>query len=101
MPAAALADLFEQFEGAATDREAAVALLRNCLTHPEAARVVRDEVMCERIDAELRAALVGACLLGLALSRHVLEVPQVAAASRGELERLVEPALRAIVEAGR
>jgi hypothetical protein len=36
--------MLEKFEGAG-DREAAVALMRNCLTHPEASRIMRDEVM--------------------------------------------------------
>ena len=108
VPAAALHDVFERFEG--DQREAAIALLRNCLTHPEAARVVRDEVMCDRIgavaatirgdDAELRAGLVGACLMGLTMARHLLEVEPVASASREDLERLMEPVLRSLVDPG-
>ena len=110
VPAAALHDIFERFEGEGADREAALALLRACLTHPEAARVMRDEVMCDRIgavagtiggdDAELRAGLVGACLIGLTIARHVLSIEPVASADRADLERLLEPALRALVEGG-
>lgn len=106
VPAAALRDLFERFEG--EDAEAAVALTRNCLTHPEAARVMRDEVMCDRAaavarsiggdDAELRATLIGACLIGVTMARHVLHMEPVASASREDLERLLEPALRALVD---
>jgi len=108
LPAAALSDLFERFEGTGADRKAAVALLRACLTHPEAARVMRDEVMCDRIravaatvggeDAELRAGLVGACLIGLTIARNLLAIEPVASADRADLERLLEPALRALVE---
>ncbi|HEU0103517.1 MAG TPA: TetR family transcriptional regulator [Mycobacteriales bacterium] len=105
-PRVALDDLLELFEGG--DREAAVALLRNCLTHPGAGRQLRDEVLCERTaavrallvgpDAELRAELLGACLLGLGLTRYLLEVPAVAAAGHDDLHRLMEPVLRALVD---
>lgn len=106
--AAALHDLFERFEGAASDREAAVALLRNCLTHPEAARVMRDEVMCDRIsavsgtlggdDADLRAGLIAACMVGLTMARHLLEIEPVRSASRAEIERLFVPVLQTLVD---
>ena len=108
VPTAALNDLFQRFEGEGSDREGAVALMRNCLTHPEAARVVRDEVMCERVagvartlggdDAELRAGLIGACMMGLTMARYLLEIEPVAGAAREDLERLLEPALRALVD---
>ncbi len=110
LPGAALADLFERFEGDGTDREGVVALLRNCLTHPEAARILRDDVLCERVaavtaaidgqDRELRAGLVSACLLGVAMTRHLLELPAVAGADRADIERLMEPVLRLLVDPG-
>lgn len=106
VPAASLHDLFTRFEG--EGREAAVALLRNCLTHPEASRIVRDEVMCDRIgavaatidadDADLRASLVGACLMGLTMARYLLQVQPVAGADRADVQRLMEPVLRALTE---
>ena len=108
VPAAALDDLFEKLEGESSDREGAVALLRNCLTHPEAARIMRDEVMCDRVigvaraiggeDAELRAGLLGACMMGLMMSRHLIEFEPVASASRADIERLFTPVLRALVD---
>lgn len=108
LPGAALADLFERFEGDGTDREGVVALLRNCLTHPEAARIMRDDVLCERVaavtgaldgqDRELRAGLVSACLLGVAMTRHLLELPAVATADRADIERLMQPVLRLLVD---
>ena len=107
LPSAALHDLFEKFEGAG-DREAAVALMRNCLTHPEAARIMRDEVMCDRAagvartlggdEADLRAGLIGACMIGLGMARYLLEIPPVAGARREDVERLMEPVLRALVD---
>ena len=105
---AALADLLQRFEGDEGGREAAVALMRNCLTHPEANRIMRDEVMCDRAaavartlggdDAELRAGLLGACLIGLGMARYLLEIPSVAGASRDDVERLMEPVLQALVD---
>ena len=107
VPAAVLHDMIEKFEGGG-DREAAVALMRNCLTHPEASRIMRDEVMCDRAtaiaatiggdDAELRAALLGACMIGLGMARYLLEIPAVADASREDVQRLMEPVLRALVD---
>ena len=107
LPAAAVQDLLAKFEDA-PDREAAVALMRNCLTHPAAARVMRDEVMCDRAaaiasaiggdEAELRAGLVGACMIGLGMARYQLEIEPLASASREDVQRLMEPVLRALVD---
>jgi AcrR family transcriptional regulator len=110
IPAAVLRDVLAKFEGT-DDREAAVALLRNFLTHPEANRIMRDEVLCSVIrdlartiggeDAELKAALIMSCVAGMALSRYVLELPGLAGASGADVERLLRPALRALLgEAG-
>ena len=108
LPAAALADLFQVFEGDAGQREGAAALMRNCLTHPAAAAVMRDEVMCERAaevaatiggpDAELRAGLMGACMIGLGISRYLLEIEPLASASPADVERLMAPVLRTLLE---
>lgn len=105
LPRAALEDVFSQFENA-EDRHAAIALMRNCLTYPRATAIMREEVMVpaiahgtSRIDAdqgELRSALFNACLLGLVFSRYVLQVEPLAGASREDVARLFEPALRAL-----
>jgi AcrR family transcriptional regulator len=109
LPHAALVDLFQVFEGDPAHREGAAALMRNCLTHPSAAAIMRDEVMCERAadvaatiggeDAELRAALLGACMIGLGISRYLLEIEPVASASHEDLQRVMSPVLRALLEA--
>ena len=106
LAAAGLDDLLDQFEGG--DREAAVALMRNCLTHPGAAKVMRDDVMCdtgqaveaalEGPDAELRAALFGACMIGLGIARYLFEIPGLVDASREDLHRLMAPALQVLVD---
>jgi AcrR family transcriptional regulator len=107
LPRAALADLFSHFEHV-EDRAASVALMRNCLTHPGAAALMRDEVMCDRAaavagkiageEAELRAGLFAACMMGLGMARYLLEVEPVASASHEDLARLMEPVLRALVD---
>ena len=110
IPTAVLRDVLAKFEENG-DREAAVALLRNFLTHPEANRIMRDEVLCSVIrdlagtiggtDAELKAALLMSCVAGMALGRYVLELPGLAGAPRADVERLLQPALQAILgEAG-
>ena len=107
LPAAAIADLLSHFE-LGEDREAAVALMRNCLTHPTSLAVMRDEVMCERKaavaaqldgpDAELRAALFGACMMGLGMSRYLIKLEPIASARPEDLLRLMGPALRALID---
>jgi AcrR family transcriptional regulator len=106
-PSAALEDLFAHFEQA-EDREAAVALMRSCLTHPGALQVMRDQVMCDRkaavaaglegADAELRAGLFAACLIGLGMSRYLIKLEPVASASHEDLFRLMTPVLQALVD---
>jgi AcrR family transcriptional regulator len=106
LPAAAIADLLSHFEHG-EDREAAVALMRSCLTHPGALSAMRDQVMCERkeavaaqldgADAELRAALFAACMIGLGMARYLIKLEPLASASAADLERLFTPVLRALV----
>lgn len=106
LPDTAISDLFAGFEDPQR-REAALALLRNCLTHPAAATIMRDDVMCESQrmvaqtiggpDAELRSALLGAALIGVTLARYMLEIPAVADASQADIARVLLPALHAIV----
>ena len=105
IPSAVLHDVLAKFE--TDDREAAVALLRNFLTHPEANRIMRDEVLCSVIrdlartiggnDAELKAALLMSCVAGMALARYVLQLPGLAGADRADIERLLRPALQALL----
>ena len=106
VPEAVLADFFRL--EAADNRDALIALMRSCLTHPAAAQVMREQVMCDRAevvsgkidaeDARLRAALVGACLMGLGMSRYLLEVEPLASAAPEQISRLLAPALRALVD---
>jgi AcrR family transcriptional regulator len=109
IPAAALRDLLDKFEQP-PDREAAVALMRNCLTHPEANRIMREEVMCSLTAgiaakvggpmADVKAALLTACLVGVGVARYLFELPGLAEVSRADVEKFMEPALRAILDNG-
>lgn len=104
--AAAITDLLAHYEG--DDREAAVALMRSCLTHPTALATMRDQVMCERKEAvaagltgddvELRAGLFAACMIGLGMARYLIKLEPVASASPEDLHRLMEPVLNALVD---
>jgi AcrR family transcriptional regulator len=106
LPAAALRDLLAGMEDPQS-RCAAIAVLRSCLTHESARTVMRDEVMAEKHwrvaatiggpDAELRAGLLGAVMIGTTIARYLLEIPSVAAASPEEIERVLEPVLKALV----
>ena len=107
IPLTALADLFEGFDDQER-RDGALALIRNCLTHAAALQIMRDEVMSEPQamiaetiggpDGELRAALLGATMIGLTISRYLLENPAVKAASREDIERIMTPVLTALVQ---
>jgi len=107
LAAAAIDDLLAHFEEGA-DSEAAVALMRSCLTHPSALAAMRDDVMCERRDAvaaaidgddvELRAGLFAACMIGLGMARYLIKMEPVASATREDLHRLMGPVLQALVD---
>jgi AcrR family transcriptional regulator len=102
----ALEDVFRTLEDP-EQRDAAVALLRNCLTHASARDVLRDEVIRDTQaavaatiggpDGELRAALLGSTVVGLTIGRYLLEIPALTAASRDDLERVLGPVLAQLV----
>lgn len=103
LPHTALDDLFRSAED-----DGSLALLRNCLTHDAARDVLRDDVICQTQeavaltiggeDAELRAGLLGAIILGLTLGRYLLQLPALTAASREDLERVLLPVLTSLVD---
>lgn len=107
LAAQALKDLFAGFEDEQS-RAAHFAVMRSCLTHDRARAVMRDEVMsakqakvAETIggpDAELRAGLLAATMIGTTIVRYLLEIPSVSQASPEDVERVMEPVLRALVD---
>lgn len=102
----AAAHLFADFEDPER-RGSAEALLRSCLTHPAAGEAVRDQVMAPAQavvaatiggeDGELRAAMLNACTLGVTIARYLLRDPVLSAADREDVERILRPALAAII----
>jgi AcrR family transcriptional regulator len=107
LPAAALTDLLAGMEDPEA-RCAASAVLRSCLTNESARAVMRDQVMKDKHariaaaiggpDAELRAGLLGAVMIGTTIARYLLEIPAVAEASTEDIERVLEPVLKELVD---
>lgn len=107
LPHAALQHVLDAFEDP-EQRGTAEAVLRSCLTHPAAAGIVRERVLGSAQaavaatiggpDADLRAALLNACTLGLSIARYLLAVPALADVDRADLERVLGPALQALVD---
>jgi AcrR family transcriptional regulator len=86
-----------------------LALLRSMLTHPDAARAMREgaaryQAQISRPiaadDAELRAALVSAVMLGVIVSRHLLRTEALSDASPEHVVDLLRPCLRSLTRAG-
>jgi AcrR family transcriptional regulator len=106
--ATAIAHVFADYEDGEHHGQA-IALLRGSMTNATAAEIVRTEIMgkaqaaiAESIDgddAALRAALLNACTLGLAISRYLLKVHPLVEASPDEISSILSPALQRIVEA--
>jgi AcrR family transcriptional regulator len=86
-----------------------LALLRSMLTHPDAAQAMREGAARYQAqiskpiaadDAELRAALVSAVMLGVIVSRHLLKTEALSDASPQHVIDLLRPCLRALTRAG-
>lgn len=107
LPRAAIEHVLDAFDDPGL-RGTAEAVLRSCLTHPAAGAIVREQVLGSAQtavattiggpDAELRAALLNACTLGLSIARYLLAVPALADVGRADLDRVLGPALQALVD---
>jgi AcrR family transcriptional regulator len=95
-------------ESLASEPVQSLALLRSMLTHPDAAQALREgaaqyQAQISRPipaeDADLRAALVGAVMLGVVVSRHLLKTDALAEASPQEVVELLRPCLRSLTRA--
>jgi AcrR family transcriptional regulator len=83
-------------------------LLRASMTSEEAANLLRTHITSHAIstiaktidapDARLRAALIGAMLMGVASQRYLLQMPDLVDVDTEHLLRLMTPALRAIID---
>jgi AcrR family transcriptional regulator len=84
-------------------RNAIVALVRSAVSSDKAAAMLREFMTAQLLpviaqftahaDARLRASLVAAQLIGIAMLRHVIRVEPVAAASPDEIVALAAPAI--------
>ena len=95
-------------ESLASEPVHSLALLRSMLTHPEAAQALREgaarfQAQISRPipadDADVRAALVGAVMLGVIVSRHLLNSDELTAASPQQVIGLLRPCLRSLTRA--
>lgn len=85
-------------------RDALLAIIRSAVSHPDAARLLRGFVSTELIgrvahaldrpEPDLRAALVGSQLVGLALMRYIVGVEPVASLDKEQLVRIVAPTVQ-------
>ena len=85
-----------------------LALLRSMLTHPEAAQTLREGAARLQAeisrpipadDADVRAALVSAVMLGVIVSRHLLNSDPLTTASPQQVIDLIRPGLRSLTRA--
>jgi AcrR family transcriptional regulator len=81
---------------------ASLALLRSMLTNPEAASaasasIARYEAQIAQAipadDADLRAAIINAISLGIAVSRHLIKADELATADPAQVIRLLRPCM--------
>ena len=82
-----------------------LAVLRSMLTHPEAAQVAREGAARYRAqisrsipaaDADTRAALISAIMIGVIVSRHLLTTDSLADADPQQIVGLLRPCLRSL-----
>jgi AcrR family transcriptional regulator len=85
-----------------------LAILRSMLTHPEAAHEIRAAFRAykDRIsqaipddEADLRAAVVSAALIGVVLGRHLIKLDHLADADPERIVEILRPAIRSITKA--
>jgi AcrR family transcriptional regulator len=83
-------------------------LLRASMTSEDAAEILRNHITSSATptlataidapDARLRAALMGAMLMGVASQRYLLGMPDLVEVDIDELVRLITPALQALID---
>lgn len=98
---AAIARLFVQMADSDESRNAILALLRSAVSNEMAAAMFREFVseelltiiskLTDRDDARIRASLVAAQLVGIAMMRHIVKVDALADATQEEIVALVAP----------
>ena len=84
-------------------RNAILALVRSAVSHDKAAAILREFLTAQLLpviarhtghaDPELRASLIAAQLIGIAMLRHVLRVETLAKATHDDIATLVAPVI--------
>ncbi|MGW0710250.1 TetR/AcrR family transcriptional regulator [Streptomyces sp. NPDC002643] len=108
-PAQTVENLVRGMLGAwAADPDSPMAvLLRTSMTSEDAAELLRSHITAQAVepvaatvtadDARLRAALIGAMMMGIASQRYLLRMPDLAAADTEDILRLVVPLFRGLI----
>jgi AcrR family transcriptional regulator len=95
-------------EGLVNEPVRSLAVLRSMLTHPEAAQATAEGAENYRAqlaaaiptaDADVRAALISAVLMGVVVSRHLLKSIGLAEVPPEQLTGLLRPCLRSLMAA--
>jgi AcrR family transcriptional regulator len=100
----ALAGTYIRFVDSDDSRNAILALVRSAVSHEEAATMLRDLLTAQLLpvitrhtghqDAQLRASLIAAQLIGIAMLRHVLRLEALAKPTPDEIAALVGPVIQ-------
>ena len=100
---AALVRAYLELVDSDDSRNAILALVRSAVSHERAAAMLREFLtaqllpviarLTQRDDARLRASLVAAQLIGIAVLRHVIRVEPLARATPDEIAALAAPAI--------
>jgi AcrR family transcriptional regulator len=101
--ARALVRAYLQLIDSDESRNAILALVRSAVSNDRAAAMMREFLTAELLpviarlishpDAQLRASLIGAQLIGIATQRHVIRLEPLVRASPDEIVALVAPAI--------
>ncbi|HEX9040789.1 MAG TPA: TetR family transcriptional regulator [Trebonia sp.] len=99
----ALAGGYLRFVDSDDSRNAILALVRSAVSHDEAAAMLRELLTAQLLpvitrltghpDAQLRASLIAAQLIGIAMLRHVLRVEALTRATPDDIATLVGPVI--------
>ena len=99
----ALVTSYLAFVDSDDSRNAILALVRSAVSHDEAAAALRQFLTAQLLpvitqltshpDAQLRATLIAAQLIGIAMLRHVLRVESIASATPDNVAALVAPVI--------
>jgi hypothetical protein len=101
--------LLDRMHESLTDEPAgSLAVLRSMLTHPESAQDIRASARTYKDqiaaaipgdDADLRAAIVSAAILGVVLGRHMIKLDHLADADPDQIVDILRPCVRTLTRA--